>query len=101
MAELLGTLRAYSHWLAQYYLESLRHQRDQDTVVALVSTVCDIIVPLLQPSVKERIQMAAAHLLLSMATTVRPQFFLALPAVQNLLSSAVQGQLAVLPEKVG
>ena len=102
-AQIFGTLQAYSHWLSQLYLSSLR-QPDQpqlhDLVVSLVTTIADSAIPLLSHEVPEKISLSACQLLLSIVITVRPKFFLSLSSVQKLLERATSEALEQLPVKV-
>ena len=102
-AQIFGTLQAYSHWLSQLYLSSLR-QPDQpqlhELVVSLVTTIADSAIPLLSHEVPEKIALSACQLLLSVVNTVRPKFFLSLPSVQTLMEKAATEALEQLPVKV-
>ncbi|XP_065193562.1 exportin-6-like [Sycon ciliatum] len=98
--ELLGALRAYCHWLHQLNLEAQHNQEALDKLVALVSTMTEISAAFFESSVPESVQLCSAHLLLSVSSTVRPQFLFSLSSFQQLASAASQGHLQQLPEKV-
>ena len=102
-AQIFGTLQAYSHWLSQLYLSSLR-QPDQpqlhDLVVSLVTTIADSAIPLLSHEVPEKIALSSCQLLLSVINTVRPKFLLSLPSVQKLMERGASEALEQLPIKV-
>ena len=102
-AQIFGTLQAYSHWLSQLYLSSLR-QPDQpqlhDLVVSLVTTIADSAIPLLTHEVPEKIALSSCQLLLSLVNTVRPKFILSLSSVQKLMDRATGEGLEQLPVKV-
>ena len=89
------------HWLAQFYLNSIRQEQNQDMVATLVSTMVDSAAPLLTQDIPEKIVLSACQLLLSLATTVRPRFLASLPAMQGLMEKAARSQLTHLPQRVG
>ncbi|KAG7492044.1 hypothetical protein MATL_G00010330 [Megalops atlanticus] len=83
-AQSLAALQAYSHWLAQFYSEV--HKQNQAHFVSLITSVMDANTPLISAKVPEKLLLPACHLLVSMATTVRPVSLVTLPAVQNLFN---------------
>lgn len=50
--------------------------------------------------IPEKIMQSAAHLLLSVATTIRPSFLLALETTQTLFTNVSQGVIQTLPLQV-
>ncbi|XP_014672669.1 PREDICTED: exportin-6-like isoform X2 [Priapulus caudatus] len=99
-AQTLAALKAYSHWVAQYYAEMQRQGKENDQLATLVTSTMEAITPMLQDNVPEKIMQSAAHLLLSVATTIRPSFLLALETTQTLFTSVSQGALLTLPIQV-
>ncbi|KAG9327929.1 hypothetical protein JZ751_017258, partial [Albula glossodonta] len=83
-AQSLAALQAYSHWLAQFYSEVQR--QNQTRFVTLITSTMDASAPLISAKVPEKLLLSACHLMVSIATTVRPIFLVTLPAVQNILT---------------
>ncbi len=53
-AQILGTLHAYTHWFAQFYLDSVRednHTHLESTLVPIITTLVDSSVPLISHQV--------------------------------------------------
>ncbi|XP_012676980.1 exportin-6 [Clupea harengus] len=84
-AESLAALQAYSHWLAQFCSE-VQRQQDQTRFVNLITSSMAATTPLISAKVPGKLLLSACHLLVSMATTVRPVFLVSLPAVQNVFN---------------
>lgn len=84
-AQSLAALQAYSHWLAQFCSE-VQRQQDQTRFVNLITSSMAASTPLISAKVPEKLLLSACHLLVSMATTVRPVFLVSLPAVQNVFN---------------
>ena len=103
-AQILGTLQAYSHWLCQLNLDSLRNSQAQpgfqQTLRSLVTTLVGAVTPLIQGGMPEKVVLPACQYLLSLVSTVKPRFLASLPSLQGLTETAAQGQLAQLPNKV-
>uniref|UniRef100_F6VAC3 Exportin-6 n=1 Tax=Ornithorhynchus anatinus TaxID=9258 RepID=F6VAC3_ORNAN len=83
-AQSLAALQAYSHWLAQFYSEA--HRQNPQQFISLVSTAMEAIAPLISSKVQEKLLLSACHLLVSLATTVRPVFLISIPAVQKVFN---------------
>uniref|UniRef100_A0A2K5S9C4 Exportin-6 n=1 Tax=Cebus imitator TaxID=2715852 RepID=A0A2K5S9C4_CEBIM len=83
-AQSLAALQAYSHWLAQYCSEA--HRQNTQQFVTLISTTMDAITPLISTKVQDKLLLSACHLLVSLATTVRPVFLISIPAVQKVFN---------------
>uniref|UniRef100_A0A674B526 Exportin 6 n=1 Tax=Salmo trutta TaxID=8032 RepID=A0A674B526_SALTR len=96
-AQSLAALQAYSHWLAQFYNEVQRH--NQSRFISLVTSTMDATTPLITAKVPEKLLLSACHLMLSMATTVRPVFLVTLPAVQNIFNRITESQTRRLPQE--
>lgn len=95
----LSTLQAYCHWLAQFYVEMVRHQQHQEKFGNLLVQMVDAVTSILNQVAPDKLHLAASRLLVSLCSTVRPQYLLALDSVQSLLSSASTGVLAALPHQ--
>ncbi|KAG2456057.1 XPO6 protein, partial [Polypterus senegalus] len=98
-AQSLAALQAYSHWLAQFYSEVQR--QSQARFLSLVTTAMDSIAPIISSKVPEKLLLSACHLLVSIATTVRPVFLVTLPAVQNIFNLITDTSARRLPPEVG
>ncbi|KAG9349889.1 hypothetical protein JZ751_026242 [Albula glossodonta] len=88
-AQSLAALQAFSHWLAQFYCEVQR--QNQTRFVNLITSAMDASAPLISAKVPEKLLLSACHLMVSMATTVRPIFLVDLPAVRNLFNLVTCG----------
>ncbi|NXY86450.1 XPO6 protein, partial [Alcedo cyanopectus] len=86
-AQSLAALQAYAHWLAQFYGEV--HRQNPEQFVSLVSTALEAIAPLISSKVQEKLLLSACHLLVSLATTVRPVFLISIPAVQKVVNLSI------------
>ncbi|OWK49693.1 Exportin-6 [Lonchura striata] len=96
-AQSLAALQAYSHWLAQFYSEV--HRQNPEQFISLVSTALEAITPLISCKVQEKLLLSACHLLVSLATTVRPVFLISIPAVQKVFNSITDTSAQRLPDK--
>uniref|UniRef100_A0A8C7VQ62 Uncharacterized protein n=1 Tax=Oncorhynchus mykiss TaxID=8022 RepID=A0A8C7VQ62_ONCMY len=96
-AQSLAALQAYSHWLAQFYSEVQR--QNQSRFISLVTSTMDATAPLITAKVPEKLLLSACHLMVSMATTVRPVFLVTLPAVQNIFNLITESQTRRLPQE--
>uniref|UniRef100_UPI00358DE5A0 exportin-6-like n=1 Tax=Myxine glutinosa TaxID=7769 RepID=UPI00358DE5A0 len=99
-AQSLAAVQAYCHWLAQFGAELQRQKSKPDQMASLVSTAVMALVPLLSNKIPEKIQLSAAHLLVSLATCVRPPFLSTLPEMQKLFNKAGDDTLFSLQNKV-
>ena len=103
-AQILGTLQAYSHWLCQLNLDSLRNSQAQpevqQTLHSLITTLVEAVTPLMVGGMPEKVVLPACQYLLSLVSTVKPRFLASLPSMQSLMEKAAQGKLAELPNKV-
>lgn len=89
----LASLQVYCHWLSQLHLHSQVHKHYENEFVTIVSTCVDAVIPLLDEEVPERVLLPASHFMVSMATSVRPSFFVALENVQKLYHEVSAGKL--------
>ncbi|XP_060696656.1 exportin-6 isoform X2 [Hemiscyllium ocellatum] len=96
-AQSLAALQAYSHWLAQFYSEVQRQNPEQ--FVSLISTAMEAAAPLISSKVPEKLLLSACHLLLSLATTVRPVFLVRIQAVQKIFDRISDGSARQLPQE--
>ncbi|KAM8798588.1 exportin-6 isoform 3-T3 [Eudromia elegans] len=96
-AQSLAALQAYSHWLAQFYSEV--HRQNPEQFISLVSTALEAITPLISSKVQEKLLLSACHLLVSLATTVRPVFLISIPAVQKVFNRITDTSAQRLPDK--
>ncbi|XP_005096518.1 exportin-6 [Aplysia californica] len=99
-AQSLAAVKAYTHWMSQFYSESLRTNQHQDQFRSMVMTVTEALAPLINKQTPEKIVHSSAHLLLSISTTVRPAFLLESPAVLSLYDNAIQGLYQALSVQV-
>ncbi|MEE6497274.1 hypothetical protein FKM82_002687 [Ascaphus truei] len=96
-AQALAALQAYSHWLARFYSEVQRQNPQQ--FVSIISTAMEALAPLISTKVQDKLLLSACHLLVSVATTVRPVFLLNIPAVQKVFSRVTDSSAQRLPEE--
>ncbi|XP_038274733.1 exportin-6 isoform X1 [Dermochelys coriacea] len=96
-AQSLAALQAYSHWLAQFYSEV--HRQNPEQIISLVSTALEAIIPLISSKAQEKLLLSACHLLVSLATTVRPVFLIRIPAVQKVFNRITDTSAQRLPDK--
>uniref|UniRef100_A0A4W3IDS2 Exportin 6 n=1 Tax=Callorhinchus milii TaxID=7868 RepID=A0A4W3IDS2_CALMI len=94
-AQSLAALQAYSHWLAQFYSEVQRQNPEQ--FVSLISTAMEATAPLISSKVPEKLLLSACHLLVSLATTVRPVFLVRIRAIQKVFDRITDGSARQLP----
>ncbi|XP_032184464.1 exportin-6 isoform X4 [Mustela erminea] len=96
-AQSLAALQAYSHWLAQYCSEA--HRQNTQQFVTLISTTMDAVTPLISTKVQDKLLLSACHLLVSLATTVRPVFLISIPAVQKVFNRITDASAQRLIDK--
>lgn len=96
-AQSLAALQAYSHWLAQFSSEV--HQQNSAQFISLISTTMDAVAPLISTKVPEKLLLSACHLLVSVATTVRPVFLIRIPAVQKIFNRVTDSAAQRLPDE--
>uniref|UniRef100_G1LX17 Exportin-6 n=1 Tax=Ailuropoda melanoleuca TaxID=9646 RepID=G1LX17_AILME len=96
-AQSLAALQAYSHWLAQYCSEA--HRQNTQQFVTLISTTMDAVTPLISTKVQDKLLLSACHLLVSLATTVRPVFLISIPAVQKVFNRITDASAQRLVDK--
>uniref|UniRef100_A0A8C9TUQ4 Exportin 6 n=1 Tax=Scleropages formosus TaxID=113540 RepID=A0A8C9TUQ4_SCLFO len=94
-AQSLAALQAYCHWLAQFYSEL--HRQSQTRFVNIVTSAMDASAPLIGAKVPEKLLLSACHLMVSVATTVRPVFLVTVPAVQNIFNLVTDSSTRRLP----
>lgn len=99
-AQAISSIQAFAHWLSQFYSETHKVNLDKDKFASLISTLLDSIVPMFSKEIPEKIVHSSAHLLLSITTTVRPQFLLHLSSTQTLCKHASQGAYVELTMEV-
>ncbi|XP_051573033.1 exportin-6-like isoform X2 [Myxocyprinus asiaticus] len=97
-AQSLAALQAYSHWLAQFCGE-VQRQQDQTQFVDLIRSSMAATTPLINAKVPEKLLLSACHLLVSMATTVRPVFLMSLQVVQNIFNLITENHNHRLPQE--
>uniref|UniRef100_A0A8C3ZGW0 Importin N-terminal domain-containing protein n=1 Tax=Denticeps clupeoides TaxID=299321 RepID=A0A8C3ZGW0_9TELE len=95
-AQSLAALQAYSHWLAQFCSE-VQRQQDQTQFVDLITSTMAATTPLISAKVPEKLLLSACHLLVSMATTVRPVFLVSLRTIQNIFNLITDNHSHQLP----
>lgn len=97
-AQSLAALQAYSHWLAQFCSE-VQRQQNQTQFVDLITSCMAATTPLINAKVPEKLLLSACHLLVSMASTVRPVFMVSLSAVQNVFNLITENHNHRLPQE--
>lgn len=83
-AQAIASVQAYSHWLIKFHNISSGESSLMEKFQSNIASALDSVVILFDPQVPVRIMLAAAHLLASVTTTIRPRFFLALAQAQKL-----------------
>ncbi|CAL1529210.1 unnamed protein product [Lymnaea stagnalis] len=99
-AQSLAAIKAYTHWMFQFYTESLRVNQQKEEFNSILLAVIHSITPLIDKQVPDKIIQSAAHLLLSITTTVRPAFLLQVAPVITLYDLASQGACQSLAQEV-
>ncbi|XP_071106408.1 exportin-6-like [Haliotis cracherodii] len=99
-AQAMAATKAYAHWLAQLYGVSQRTNQEKEKLYNLIVKLIDAVAPLINKEVPERVAHSAAHLFLSMATTVRPSFLIQLPSMQTLYNMASRGVFTSLKQEI-
>ncbi|XP_060583375.1 exportin-6-like [Ruditapes philippinarum] len=90
-AQALAAIKPFAHWLSQFYAESQNYPDQRKKFTDMVTTLLDAITGLFEEQIPDKISRSAAHLLLSLVTTVRPNFLLQISCVQELYNKASQG----------
>ncbi|KAK3797258.1 hypothetical protein RRG08_030482 [Elysia crispata] len=90
-AQSLAAIKAYAHWMSQYYAESERTVQHKTDFHSMIVTVMEAVTPLINKQTPDKIIQSSAHLLLSLMTTVRPAFLLQVQPVVTLYECASQG----------
>ncbi|GFS20899.1 exportin-6-like [Elysia marginata] len=90
-AQSLAAIKAYAHWMSQYYAESERTAQHKSDFHSMIVTVMEAVSPLINKQTPDKIIQSSAHLLLSLMTTVRPAFLLQVQPVVALYEYASQG----------
>ncbi|XP_023654269.1 exportin-6 [Paramormyrops kingsleyae] len=96
-AQALAAFQAYCHWLAQFYSEVQR--QNQSRFVSLITSAMDASAPLISAKVPEKLLLSACHLMVSVATTVRPVFLVTIPAVQDIFDLVTVSHARRLPQE--
>ncbi|KAL4240326.1 Exportin-6 [Mactra antiquata] len=91
---LFRAIKPFAHWLSRFYAESQDYPEEREKFRKLVTTLLDATTCLFDLEIPVKISHSAAHSLLSLVTTVRPNFLLEIPCVQKLYNSATQGVFA-------
>ncbi|XP_041473600.1 exportin-6-like [Lytechinus variegatus] len=100
-AQALAALKAYSHWLAQFYNETSKPgSRHHDKMLPLMTNLVEAIAPELAKQIPSKIILSSAHLFMSVASTVRPTFLIEMPAIQKLFNDVSGGSLSGLQTEV-
>uniref|UniRef100_A0A2C9JQK7 Exportin-1/Importin-beta-like domain-containing protein n=1 Tax=Biomphalaria glabrata TaxID=6526 RepID=A0A2C9JQK7_BIOGL len=99
-AQSLAAIKAYTHWMSEFYVESLRVNQQKEEFNSLLLTVVHSITPLINKEVPDKVIQSAVHLLLSVTTTVRPAFLLHVAPVVQLYDMASQGHCQPLPQEI-
>jgi hypothetical protein len=92
IAEMLGTFRAFTPWLAALsaLLRESNFPGGVSTMNGIVSGLLDFIIAVQDPAVPSDISQAAAILFKSIASTVRPGNIASFPKIEQLLQNAYQ-----------
>ncbi|KAI0218442.1 Exportin-6-A [Lamellibrachia satsuma] len=94
-AQAFAAVKAYSSWLAQFYVESKVDEMQRLKCTEMINTVVDTVLPMFtKEPVAERVAQSAAHLLLSVFTTVKPPFLLHVTQVQTFYNDVSHSLLA-------
>ncbi|KAI0232540.1 Exportin-6-A, partial [Lamellibrachia satsuma] len=94
-AQAFAAVKAYSSWLAQFYVESKVDEMQRLKCTEMINTVVDTVLPMFtKEPVAERVAQSAAHLLLSVFTTVKPPFLLHVSQVQTFYNDVSHSLLA-------
>lgn len=99
-AQAIASVKAFCHWLSQFYNEVNKEPQMKEKFISRITTLLDALMPLFSSQVPERIVHSAAHLILSITTTVKPAFLLQLPCVQNLSTITTRGTLDSLSMEI-
>ncbi|KAK7002625.1 Exportin-6 [Biomphalaria glabrata] len=99
-AQSLAAIKAYTHWMSEFYVESLRVNQQKEEFNSLLLTVVHSIAPLINKEGPDKVIQSAVHLLLSVTTTVRPAFLLHVAPVVQLYDMASQGHCQPLPQEI-
>lgn len=98
-AQAIASVKAYSHWLIKCQNIAQNERSGVENVQSIIISILDIVYTLFDKDVPERISLASAHLLVSILTTVRPNFFLAIDQGQKLFQT-VDGKIQECNETV-
>lgn len=96
-AQTLATIKAFCHWLFQYYCETLQNNHQKDDFTLSITSLVEATVPILTSQTPEKVRHSAVHLFLSVTATVRPSFLFTLAPVRQLFESSTRGDLHNLP----
>ncbi|XP_067938254.1 exportin-6-like [Watersipora subatra] len=99
-AHALAALKSYTHWIAQYYLESYHKTPAREKCAELITTIVTAILPTVDHLAPGKILEWTVQLIASILTTVRPVYLYDVPCVQELYRKISQGYSSSLPIKV-
>ncbi|KAK6169003.1 hypothetical protein SNE40_020137 [Patella caerulea] len=99
-AQALAATKAYSHWLVQFYAQTQKPQERNQPFYNVINTILTSICSMINKQIPEKIVHSAAHLLLSITTTVRPCFLLQVPCMTTLYTAAGKGSFSQLSQDV-
>ncbi|XP_053382045.1 exportin-6-like [Mercenaria mercenaria] len=83
-AQALAAIKPFAHWLSQFYAESQNYPDQRQKFTDLITTLLDAITCLFEEQIPDKIAHSAAHLLLSLETTVGPKFLLQIRCAKTL-----------------
>ncbi|GFQ82242.1 exportin-6 [Trichonephila clavata] len=92
-AQILATLKAFCYWLTQYVKET----REENSESSIEKIIAEIAIANIKKKVPEKVTHSAAHLLISLTTTVRPAYLFQFIPVQELLTLIGKLELRFLP----
>lgn len=100
VAGTLASLQVYCHWLSQLHLHSQVHKQYGNDFITIVSTCINAVIPLLNEQVPKRVLLPASHFMVSLTTSVRPSFLVALENVQTFYHEVSAGKLRRTPVEI-
>ncbi|KAK3591325.1 hypothetical protein CHS0354_028435 [Potamilus streckersoni] len=99
-AQSLAAVKAYAPWLSQLYMETQQYNQEREKFTNVITLLINSVLPLFSKGMPEKIVHSAAHLLLSLMTTVRPAFGFQLDGIQQLFQSAGRGHFSQISMEV-
>ncbi|XP_067127336.1 exportin-6 [Centruroides vittatus] len=92
-AQVLATLKAFSHWMFLYSSQVLEKKDREQEYIKLITTVVQVAITNINEKVPEKIAHSACHLLKSVTSVIRPSFLCNLESIQQLYAIVCQGKL--------